>query len=75
RVLGSSRLKRRLWRIFHPMPPHPAGWARELYAQLRALDQQGLDGLLIEAPPSGADWQAVSDRLTRAASAHTAFRF
>ncbi|WP_226842743.1 Sua5 family C-terminal domain-containing protein [Acidithiobacillus thiooxidans] len=68
-------MKRRLWRIFHPMPPHPAGWARELYAQLRALDQQGLDGLLIEAPPSGADWQAVSDRLTRAASAHTAFRF
>ncbi|MGR2913490.1 hypothetical protein [Acidithiobacillus ferrivorans] len=37
--------------------------------------QQGLDVLLIEAPPSGADWQAVSDRLTRAASAHTAFRF
>ncbi len=59
----------------HHMPPHPTGWARELYAQLRALDQQGLDGLLIEAPPSGADWQAVSDRLTRAASAHTASRF
>ena len=59
----------------HHMPPHPAGWARELYAQLRALDQQGLDGLLIEAPPSGADWQAVSDRLARAASAHTTFRF
>ena len=58
----------------HHMPPHPAGWARELYAQLRALDQQGLDGLLIEAPPSGADWQAVSDRLARAASTHTAFR-
>ena len=57
------------------MPPHPAGWAHELYAQLRALDQQGLDGLLIEAPPSGADWQAVSDRLARAASAHTTFRF
>ncbi len=59
----------------HHMPPHPAGWARELYAQLRALDQQALDGLLIEAPPSGADWQAVSDRLVRAASAHTALRF
>ena len=59
----------------HHMPPHPAGWARELYAQLRALDQQGLDGLVIEAPPSSADWQAVSDRLARAASAHTTFRF
>ncbi|MHB1495790.1 MAG: L-threonylcarbamoyladenylate synthase [Acidithiobacillus sp.] len=54
----------------HPMPTHPAGWARELYAQLRALDKQELDAILIEKPPTGADWQAVSDRLGRAASAH-----
>ena len=55
---------------WHPMPAHPAGWARELYAQLRALDKQGLDAILIEKPPTGADWQAVNDRLGRAASAH-----
>ena len=56
----------------HPMPPHPTGWARELYAQLRALDKQELDAILIEKPPTGADWQAVNDRLGRAASAHRA---
>ncbi|MBN6740700.1 threonylcarbamoyl-AMP synthase [Acidithiobacillus sp. MC6.1] len=52
----------------HPMPTHPTGWARELYAQLRALDKQDLDAILIEKPPIGADWQAVSDRLGRAAN-------
>jgi len=52
------------------MPTHPAGWARALYARLRALDAQRFDCILIEVPPIGADWQAVRDRLERAASAH-----
>ena len=54
------------------MPTHPAGWARELYARLRTLDAQCFDAILIETPPIGADWQAVRDRLERAASAHGA---
>ena len=54
------------------MPTHQAGWARELYARLRAADAQGSDCILIEVPPSGADWQAVRDRLDRAASARGA---
>lgn len=52
------------------MPTHPAGWARELYARLRALDTQNFDCILIEVPPIGANWQAVRDRLERAASVH-----
>ena len=51
------------------MPIQPSGWARELYARLRALDTLCLDCILVEDPPSSADWQAVRDRLERAASA------
>ena len=54
------------------MPTHPASWARELYARLRTLDAQFFDAILIETPPIGVDWQAVRDRLERAASAHGA---
>ncbi|MBU6994831.1 L-threonylcarbamoyladenylate synthase [Ferrovum myxofaciens] len=54
--------------LWKGMPDYPAGWARELYARLRALDVQCFDYILIEAPPIGADWQAVRDRLERAAS-------
>ena len=45
--------------------------AREsaLYAALRDLDQAGPDRILVEAPPSRPDWEAVSDRLLRAAAA------
>lgn len=40
--------------------------ARELYAALHELDCAELDLLLIEAPPRGAEWSAVRDRLLRA---------
>ncbi|WP_297476132.1 L-threonylcarbamoyladenylate synthase [Ferrovum sp.] len=55
--------------LWQGMPTHPAGWAHELYARLRALDVQCFDCILVEAPPAGVDWQAVGDRLERAASA------
>ena len=41
-------------------------YARQLYAALRELDALNLDRILIEAPPLGADWLAVNDRLRRA---------
>ena len=50
------------------MDSTPAGYARDLYARLREIDRLRLDTLLVEAPPSGAEWMAVNDRLTRAAS-------
>ncbi|MHB1605380.1 MAG: L-threonylcarbamoyladenylate synthase [Leptospirales bacterium] len=49
------------------MPDTPAGWAHELYASLRILDNQGFECILVEIPPFGADWQGVQDRLMRAA--------
>ena len=51
------------------MPDTPAGWAHELYAKLRILDGQRFTCILVEIPPSGADWQGVRDRLERAAQA------
>ena len=47
-------------------PSDPDGYARELYANLRALDAAGADAILIETPPDDPAWLAVSDRLARA---------
>ena len=50
------------------MPRDPEGYARKLYAALRELDGAGCDAILVETPPSEPGWQAVLDRLRRAAS-------
>ncbi|GAB4174545.1 MAG: L-threonylcarbamoyladenylate synthase [Rhodocyclaceae bacterium] len=61
-------------RIDHPgviwrrAAPDAAGYARELYAQLRVLDAAALDLILVETPPEGPEWQAVRERLARAAA-------
>jgi L-threonylcarbamoyladenylate synthase len=46
----------------------PDAYAHALYANLRALDKAGCDRLLVEAVPDGGAWDAVRDRLTRAAA-------
>jgi L-threonylcarbamoyladenylate synthase len=45
----------------------PDGYAHDLYAALRAMDAMAADIILVEAPPQGSEWQAVNDRLRRAA--------
>jgi L-threonylcarbamoyladenylate synthase len=47
-------------------PEDPARYAHDLYANLRALDASGAWGILVEAPPDSAAWEAVNDRLRRA---------
>jgi L-threonylcarbamoyladenylate synthase len=47
-------------------PRESAGYAQELYANLRSLDSSGSNEIWIEAPPDGPDWVAVNDRLRRA---------
>lgn len=47
-------------------PGESAGYAQQLYANLRALDAREADEIWIEAPPDGPDWVAVGDRLRRA---------
>jgi L-threonylcarbamoyladenylate synthase len=50
------------------LPDDPAGYARELYAALHAVDRAGAASVVIEAPPpDDPAWWAVRDRLSRAA--------
>ncbi len=46
----------------------PARYAHELYANLRKLDAAGAKRILVEAPPTTSAWEAVNDRLMRAAA-------
>lgn len=45
-----------------------AGYAHDLYAKLRELDQAGCDVILVEQLPDKAEWMAIRDRLKRAAA-------
>ena len=58
------RLNQALQRV---VPVVAAQYAHELYGALRALDAQNVDVILVEAPPKTPAWQAVNDRLARAA--------
>lgn len=49
-------------------PADAAGYAHDLYANLRAMDAAGCSAILVEQPPPGAPWAAVHDRLMRAAA-------
>jgi len=53
-----------LWRI---APADPAGFAHDLYANLRELDELGCDRIVVQKPV-GQPWQAILDRLKRAAA-------
>jgi L-threonylcarbamoyladenylate synthase len=47
----------------------PERYGHDLYAHLRRLDHSGAGAIVVEAPPAGAAWEAVGDRLARAAAA------
>lgn len=82
---AAQRGERVVVAAFEPIPlpgvaePGRVGWylcsgnraeyARRLYAMLRELDAQGYDRILVETPPATPAWQAVNDRLGRAAAA------
>lgn len=51
----------------------PLRYAHDLYANLRRLDASGAQRILVEAPPRGAEWEAVNDRLSRAAAGAPGF--
>jgi len=50
-------------------PATAAEYARRLYALLHQLDACGAERLLVAQPPQGEAWEAVHDRLRRAAAA------
>ncbi|PWU20248.1 MAG: threonylcarbamoyl-AMP synthase [Verrucomicrobia bacterium] len=50
------------------VPHDPAAFARALYAELHRCDESGAELIIVEAPPPGDEWRAISDRLARAAN-------
>ncbi|MFZ1137162.1 MAG: Sua5 family C-terminal domain-containing protein, partial [Candidatus Korobacteraceae bacterium] len=50
------------------MPGTAAEYATRLYSVLHALDARGYDWIAVDTPGPGAEWEAVLDRLRRAAS-------
>ena len=49
------------------MPGDATGYARMLYATLHGMDAAGCAVVLVERPPEEPAWEAIRDRLTRAA--------
>jgi len=49
-------------------PSTPEAYGHDLYANLRKLDASGAKRILVAAPPLNAAWEAVNDRLARAAA-------
>ena len=60
---------------YRPAPEAAADYARALYALLHELDAAGAQRLLIARPPTGPAWDAIHDRLTRAAAGAGVFEF
>lgn len=48
--------------------PDATQFAHDLYARLRELDASGCDLILVATPPEDRSWNAVADRLKRAAA-------
>src|SRR5450631_2107835 len=46
----------------------PESYARDLYTNLRTLDKAGCQRILVQSVPDGERWDAVRDRLLRAAT-------
>jgi L-threonylcarbamoyladenylate synthase len=57
--------KARLWIT---LQANAVPYGHDLYASLRRLDGCGSRRILVEQPPAGAAWEAVNDRLRRAAA-------
>ena len=50
------------------MPRQPVQFARALYASLRQADFEKPDRILVEVPPDSPGWDAIADRLSKAAA-------
>lgn len=50
---------------------NPAHYAHDLYQTLRALDSSGVNHILIEKVPNTTEWEAIRDRINKAAANRT----
>jgi L-threonylcarbamoyladenylate synthase len=46
----------------------PVRYGHDLYANLRRLDASGAKRIVVQATPRGTEWEAINDRLSRAAA-------
>jgi L-threonylcarbamoyladenylate synthase len=80
-VAGSGMALSRVQVIAHSRVPAPGGFgrvsviphdaeafARAIYAELHAGDEEGVGLVVVEALPDQPEWQAIADRLRRAAA-------
>src|SRR5216117_348236 len=51
------------------IPADAKAFARAIYAELHRCDEAGAQFIVVEAVPETAEWQAINDRLRRAAAA------
>jgi len=49
------------------LPRDPDAFGRAMYAEWHRSDEAGAKLIIVEAPPAGIQWQAIADRLRRAA--------
>ena len=54
--------------VLATLSPHADVAARELYALLHRLDDEGHTDIVMVRPPGGPEWEAIADRLRRAAT-------
>jgi L-threonylcarbamoyladenylate synthase len=54
--------------VWQALPADAERCAHELFWRLRAFDTQGVRQIWVQAPPPGAAWDGVRDRLVRAAT-------
>jgi L-threonylcarbamoyladenylate synthase len=52
-------------------PAQADAWEADLYDALRRFDAANVDRIIVVRPPASPDWDAVRDRLNRAAAAST----
>ena len=56
------------WGRVSVIPHDPEAFARAIYAELHRCDELGAGLIVVEALPETHEWQAIADRLRRAAS-------
>ena len=65
RILSAASLL--ILTVLACMPARAEEYAAQLYGKLHEMDREGFDWIAVEWPPGTREWDAVRDRLMRAA--------
>lgn len=68
-VLARTQAPKAFPGVWHHAPDAAEAYGQHLYATLRHLDRMGVREIWVEQVPNESRWDAVRDRLTRAAAA------